>query len=393
MKKKTWQQAQKILCIRLDYLGDVLMCTPAIRALKEFSSERHITLLTSASGASAARMVPEIDAVLEYSAPWMKNSATHQSSNDLKMIDILRSHAFDAAVIFTTYSQNPLPASLICYLSDIPLRLGYCHENPYQLLTDWIRDPEPQQFIRHEVQRQLDLVQEIGCVTGNQRLSFRIPPDDNEWAKKRLQSAGVKPGSPWILMHPGATAASRRYPPELWRAVAQGLSSRLQCPLVFTGGSQEITLIESIRRDLPAETQSLAGELDLGKLGAVISQAPVMIANNTGPAHIAAAVGTPIVDLYALTNPQHTPWQVPNRVLYHLVACRNCYKSVCPHGHNACLTQIRPERVIGAAIELLEEQIDENAPLMNSPISRQEIYPLLPHAGRHRYNKSMQGSL
>jgi ADP-heptose:LPS heptosyltransferase len=95
--------------------------------------------------------------------------------------------------------------------------------------------------------------------------------------------------------------------------------------------------------------------LTLGELAALIEMAPVLISNNTGPVHLAAAVGTPVVDLYALTNPQHTPWQVPNRVLFHDVPCKYCYKSICPEGHQDCLRQVTPDRVVQAARELLEE--------------------------------------
>jgi ADP-heptose:LPS heptosyltransferase len=88
----------------------------------------------------------------------------------------------------------------------------------------------------------------------------------------------------------------------------------------------------------------------------LISQAPLLITNNTGPAHIAAAVGTPVVDLYALTNPQHTPWGVPSRVLNQSVPCKNCFKSICPEQHQHCLSLVKPEQVVSAALELLEEK-------------------------------------
>jgi ADP-heptose:LPS heptosyltransferase len=90
-------------------------------------------------------------------------------------------------------------------------------------------------------------------------------------------------------------------------------------------------------------------------MGALLALAPLLIANNTGPVHIAAAVGTPVVDLYALTNPQHTPWGVPNRVLSHDVPCKYCYKNVCPEEHNNCLRLITPESVVQATYELLHE--------------------------------------
>jgi ADP-heptose:LPS heptosyltransferase len=98
----------------------------------------------------------------------------------------------------------------------------------------------------------------------------------------------------------------------------------------------------------------MAGQLSLGELGAALQLARVVVSNNTGPAHIAAAVGTPLVDLYAMTNPQHTPWQVRNRLLYHDVPCRFCMKSVCPQGHNDCLQKIEPERVVEAVISLVQ---------------------------------------
>ncbi|MES2538218.1 MAG: glycosyltransferase family 9 protein [Pseudomonadota bacterium] len=352
MTVKGWQQARRILCIRLDQMGDVLMSTPAMRALGA-APGRHLTLLCSDGGAAAAPMIAELDAVLRYAAPWMKSSDVHAPSSDLAMIETLRAHQFDAAVIFTSYSQSPLPAALLCQLAGIPLRLAHCHENPYQLLTDWVRDPEPREHIRHEVRRQLDLVAAVGCHTADERLSWRVAAGDAAWIRQRLRAAGIDPALPWVLLHPGASAASRRYPPQQWAQVARTLALRLACPLVFSGSAEEVALVEDIRCRVTAVTHSVAGELSIGRLGALIAQAPLIVSNNTGPAHLAAAVGTPVVDLYALTNPQHTPWRVPNRVLYHMVPCLNCYQSVCPQGHHDCLSKVAPEQVVEAVIELL----------------------------------------
>ena len=98
---------------------------------------------------------------------------------------------------------------------------------------------------------------------------------------------------------------------------------------------------------------SLAGQLQLGQLGAAIALASVVVSNNTGPAHMAAALGTPLVDLYALTNPQHTPWQVDSRLLFHDVPCRFCYKSICPQEHNDCLAKVAPQRIVDAVRSLM----------------------------------------
>jgi lipopolysaccharide heptosyltransferase II len=351
---KRWDKASKILCVRLDSLGDVLMCTPAMRALRDSRRGRALTLLTSPSGAAAVPFIPELDGVIEYEAPWMKSSAFHAPGHDLAFAARLAQQGFDAAVIFTSYSQSALPAALLCYLAGIPLRLAHCRENPYQMLTDWVAETEPEPVVRHEVRRQLDLVAQAGCGTDNSRLSFALRDADLATVRERLAQSGVDTSRRWVLLHPGASAPSRRYPPQHWAEVLRLLDRRLGWPLVLTGGANEMALVDEIREASGVAVHSLAGELDLGEMGAALKLASVVVSNNTGPAHIAAAVGTPLVDLYALTNPQHTPWQVRHRVLYHDVPCRFCQKSVCPQGHNECLTKIAPARVVDAVCGLLD---------------------------------------
>ncbi len=351
-----WDDVVNILCVRLDTLGDVLMTTPAIRALKESRPGRRVTLLTSPPGAAAAALVPEIDEVLVYEAPWMKATAPRSDSRlEYAEADRLRRAGFDAAAIFTVYSQNPLPAAFLCYLADIPRRLAHCHENPYQLLTNWIPDPEPHELVRHEVRRQLDLVAAVGGRTADERLSISPPPAARVRVGRLLEEAGVDRRRPWVVVHPGASAPSRRYPPEGFAAAARRLAREVGCQVVFTGSAAERELVEQIRREMGPPSVSLAGLLDLGELAALLERAPLLVANNTGPVHVAAAVGTPVVDLYALTNPQHTPWAVPCRVLSHDVPCKYCYKSVCPEGHHDCLRRVAPDAVVRAACELLRE--------------------------------------
>lgn len=375
--KAGWAEARNVLCVRLDSLGDVLMCTPAMRAVGQAQpvdnlapSEqqlaqlscagpqraRRVTLLTSPGGAALAPFVADIDAVIEYAAPWMKSSAAHPPGVDETLIATLRERAFAAAVIFTSYSQSALPAALLCHLAGIPLRLAHCRENPYHMLSDWIAEPEPQSLIRHEVQRQLDLVASVGWHTADTGLSFAVRRDDLEWVRQRLSGIGIDLSRPWILLHPGASAASRRYPAPLWGEVIDRLARAPGCQMILTGGADEAPLIDAIRAGGGAAARSLAGQLKLGQLGAAIALAAVVVSNNTGPAHIAAALGTPLVDLYALTNPQHTPWRVEHRLLFHDVPCRFCLKSVCPQGHHACLAKVEPERVARAVRDLLRSR-------------------------------------
>jgi len=349
-----WNNAKKILCVRLDTIGDVIMTTPAIHALKTSRCDRHITLMTSSAGAVASPILPDIDDLIVYDSPWLKATATRQNSDpEYAIISELRERKFDAAVIFTVYSQNPLPTAFLCYMAGIPLRLAHCHENPYQLLTDWIKDPEPENFIRHEVQRQLDLVAHVGSIVGDKRLRIQIPEIAKTDAQYLLKEIGINLSQPWAIVHPGATAISRRYPPESFAIATEKLVKDYNIQVIFTGVESEIELVESIRFQMRSPSFSLVNRLSLGELAALLEQAPLLISNNTAPVHIAAAVGTPVVDLYALTNPQHTPWEIPSRVIFHDVPCRICYKSICPEGHYHCLRLVEPERVINAALELL----------------------------------------
>ena len=352
-----WASLRRILAVRLDAMGDVLMTTPALRAIRSSARDAHLALLTSTAGALAARHVPELDEVLVHDPSWMPGEG-HDPEGDAALVDRLRSRAFDAAVVFTVHTQSPLPIAVLLRLAGVDRVLAHCRENPYALLSDWVPEPEPGEATRHEVRRQLDLVGRVGFTTDDERLSFRVPPD----AMRRLRDEvlprlDIRPGDglPWAVVHPGAAAPSRRYPAASFATAIGRLAGEHGVRIVFTGGPDEVPLVESIRASMRAESASLAGGLSVGELGALLAVAPLLIANNTGPVHLAAALGTPVVDLYALTNPQHTPWMVPARVLNVDVPCAGCRRSVCPLGHGACLSLVEPERVVQAALELLAQ--------------------------------------
>ena len=353
MNARAWGRAEHILCVRLDALGDVLMTGPAIRALKCSGAGRRISLLTSPAGAAIAPHLQAVDDVVVYQAPWMKATPPRTDARaDRELIERLRSGGYDAAVIFTVYSQNPLPAAHLCYLADIPLRLAHCRENPYHLLSDWVPERDPQHGVRHEVRRQLDLVAQIGAMPDDTHLRLRLPAHSFTQAQQLLAARKINSQAPWVVIHPGASAPSRRYDAARFATAARQLVQQHGCSVVFTGSQDEAALIARIQRLMRAPSHSLAGELDVATLSALIGLAPVLIANNTGPVHIAAAMGTPVVDLYALTNPQHTPWGVEHRVLNRDVPCKHCYKSVCATGRHECL-HVPPEEVVSAALELL----------------------------------------
>jgi lipopolysaccharide heptosyltransferase II len=357
-RREAWRRVQKLLVVRLDNLGDVLMATPAIAALRAGLPDAQLSLLASPAGAAAVPFLSDVDDAFVFAAPWVKghgartDASLGQAENEL--IARLAAARFDAAVILTTCTQSALPAALFCRVAGIPLRLAHSRENPYGLLTDWVTESDViADGMRHEVDRQLALVGSVGFAVADRRLRFAVPAAARNAVISRLARAGVDASRPYVVVHPGASAESRRYPAARFGAAAELIARSTGAPVVLSGGAEDRPLIDEMRAAMGAPAISLAGQLGLGELAALIEAAGVLVANNSGPAHLAAALGTPVVDLYALTNPQHTPWLVPSRVLNHPVPCRNCLKSRCPESHHECLRRVEPQTVAEAAIELL----------------------------------------
>ena len=350
-----WPGARKLLAIRLDASGDVLMCTPALHALADAGFR--VSLLTSASGALVGSRLDGIDSLIVFEAPWMKASAASDRTLTLTVAERLRTQGFDGCIILHSYSQSPLPAAMLCHLAGIPRQLAYCRENPYHLISDWLPEPEPGSLIRHEVQRQLDLVRALGAVAPAPVLRMRVSADDDQAALAALARAGLADGEAFLLLHPGATAATRRYPLSSWIAVGKQLRAACDLPLVLAGGSEDRPALQALSKELSqapgTQRARVIDALDIGGLAALIWRARLLMANNSAPAHLAAAMGTPVVVLYASTNPQHTPWTAQSRVLTHAVPCAPCYRSVCPQRHHACMTGIAASQVIKAVKDLL----------------------------------------
>ena len=380
-----WRQARRVLLIRLDNLGDVLMTTPALAAVRESLPEAQLTLLAAPSMAALAPHLPEVDRIVGFHAPWMKAGADALAAGGLpagraerQALAQWADEDYDAAIIFTVCTQSVFPAATMCRLAGIPRVLGHARERAYGLLSDEIPDrDEVGDGMRHEVRRQLDLVGAVGLRTRDERLRFRVLEGDREAVRQCLVAAGVGPRQPFVVVHPGASAPSRRYPADRLGESAgllrQAMAARIGASgadgpgdgplaIVVCGGPGEESLVQETVRalaaaDLPASTARglvLSPRVSgVGELAALIAEADLLIGNNSGPVHLAAAVGTPVVDLYALTNPQHTPWLVPSRVLFRDVPCRFCQKSLCPEGHHRCLSGVSPREVAAAAIALM----------------------------------------
>ena len=290
------------------------MSTPAIRALKE-TLQCKITLLTSSVASQLIPLLPEIDEWMVFDLPWLKHKNSFSSEQVNAVIQEIKARQFDACVVFTVYSQNPLPTAMLAYMAGIPRRLAYCRENPYALLTDWVPDQEPYSFIQHQVRRDLNLVASVGAITKSKRLSLDIPSHVNMEVESILNHNGVDLTKPWLIMHTGVSEEKRQYPDESWVQIGRLIIEELGYQVFLTGSASEKEYAQRLVKKIGKGACSLSGHFALSQFVQLVKQAPVVISVNTATVHIAAAVETPIVVLYALTNPQHLPWKGKGKML------------------------------------------------------------------------------
>lgn len=304
---------KKILCIRADNMGDLVMSSPALRALKETFS-CHITVLTSSMAKPITGFIPVIDEVIVRDLPWIKAGATTTGTELVELAALLRSYDFDAAFIFTVYSQSALPAAMLTMMAGIPARWAYSRENPYELLTHWIPDKEPYQYIKHQVQRDVDLVVAAGARVNDDRLLVMVDETAHESMIHKLQQAGMDITNGYIVFHAGVSEEKRQYPIPLWVELGKQAGA-LNIPIILSGSAREAGLTGAIAAGInSSHVFDLAGQLNIGELIALINGARALVSVNTATIHIAAARQTPVIVLYALTNPQHTPWKVKGAV-------------------------------------------------------------------------------
>jgi len=313
-----WTNCKNILVIRADNMGDLLMSSPAIRALKGTFGCR-ITLLTSTMGNLIAPFISQIDETIVADLPWIKTNEPVDQNVIFSLLEKLRNYQFDAAVIFTVYSQNPLPAAMLAYMAGIPRRLAYCRENPYHLLTNWMVEKEPYSFIQHQVKRDLELVASVKAKTNDKHIKINFSETAKKNVLKKLSDEGVNLEKDWIIIHPGVSEAKREYPQEKWIETGKLIRDELHFQILITGSKSEEEAATNIQEGIGDSSFSMAGIFTIEEFIALISMAPLVISVNTGTVHIAAATQTPVIVLYALTNPQHTPWEVASKVLSYSV--------------------------------------------------------------------------
>ncbi|MEU8262114.1 HAD-IIIA family hydrolase [Micromonospora sp. NPDC048999] len=344
-----------VLVARSDAAGDVLVTGPAIRAVA--AGAQRVVLLCGPRGRAAAELLPGVDEIVEWPLPWIDAPAGPVDPADLRRLtDRLAALGAQEAVVFTSFHQSALPLALLLRMAGTPRISAISDDYPGSLLD-----------VRHRVpvgvpepERALSLAAAAG---------YALPADDEPGLRlrtDRLPPAPAGLGEPgYVVLHPGSSVETRACPPELATRIVRVLSAAGH-RVVVTGGPDERGLTARVAA---AGGLDLGGCTGLGELAAVIARAGALVVGNTGPAHLAAALGVPVVSLFAPTVPfgQWGPYRVPTVRLGDAgAACRDTRATRCPVPGHPCLSAVEPGRVL-EALRLLGVPADAPTRLVAGP--------------------------
>ena len=329
--------SKHLLACRLDSAGDVLLAGPAIRALRAGASR--VTLLCGPRGEPAARLLPGVDEVLVFRAAWIDPEPDPVTRDSvLTLVDDLAARAIDEAVVFTSFHQSALPTALVLRMAGVPRIAAISEDYPGSLLD--VRHNVDGNV--HEVERALSLAAAAG---------YELPPGDDA----RLAVGLPAPREPiierpYVVVHPGASVPARAWAPERCAALVDALAAQGR-RVAVTGAPSERGLTAEVAGLARPGVVDLGGRTDFAGLADILAAADAVVVGNTGPAHLAAAVGTPVVSLFAPVVPAERwrPWGVRVALLGDQQApCRNSRARICPIPGHPCLNGVSVEHVLRA---------------------------------------------
>jgi ADP-heptose:LPS heptosyltransferase len=348
-----WADARRILVMRLDNIGDVLMTSPVLRALKENLPEAHVTLMASPGGSKAAPLLPWVDEVLPWRVLWQDlGRLPHDPAREWELVETLRRGKYDAVIILTSFKQTPHAAGYACYLAGIPLRLGESKEWGGGVLTTEV-PPAPDEL--HQAERNLRLIEHIGLRIEDRSLNVRVPEEARKAVAALLETRGVAPGLPYLLLCPWTSCQARTYPSDRFARAASRLSEKTGWPVVVSGTEADRARGGELFNTLGGRGVDLGGATGLAELAALVEGARLVLTNNTSTMHLADALRAPAVVLFSGTEleEQWRPRDAPHRLLRRETWCSPCYTFTCPYNLE-CL-DIPPEEVVEAGLSLLAD--------------------------------------
>ncbi|MFQ6143436.1 glycosyltransferase family 9 protein [Streptomyces seoulensis] len=326
----------KALVSRLDSFGDVLLAGPAVRAVAARAD--HVTLLCGPRGEPAARLLPAVDEIVVWDAPWAGFAPPPVDRADVERL--LGAIDADTALVLTSFHQSPLPTALLLRLAGVRRVAADSEDYPGSLLdVRHRRAPHA-----HEAEAALDLAEAAGFPCPDDgRLAVLTPPD----------TTALTGPDPYVVLHPGASVPARAWSAERCAQAVRELTAAGH-RVVVTGGRGEKDLTAHVAG---AHGLDLGGRTEAAELSGVLAAAHAVVTGNTGPAHLAAAVGAPVVSLFAPVVPAERwrPWGVPYVLLGDQDApCAGSRARTCPVPGHPCLESVTAHDVRAAVEKVMQ---------------------------------------
>ena len=335
-----------------NWVGDAVMTVPALRELRRLFPEAHITLATRSWAKGLFAGADFIDELQIHDGGGLRSV--------VKQVREWRKRSFELAVLF----PNSLETALVASLARVPLRIGYATDGRQALLTHPLGLPEWRSS-KHEVFYYLQIVAELERLIKHEQTFLNTQPDGSldissgrkAAARDFLRTHGVNSNSDGrmlVALCPGSiNSRAKRWPTERYAALADRLIEELQAYVILVGSSAEIEVSQDVARRMRNQPVALTGQTDLAELVAVLSQIDLLVTNDTGPAHIASALGRPTLVIFGPTNPLTTrPFSPYGQIVREAPDCAPCMLRDCPIDHR-CMTAITPDNVFERARNLL----------------------------------------
>lgn len=353
-----YSRTRRVLFIRPDHLGDMLLATPAIRAFRAARPFVEVHVLTGSWSAPILANFTEIDRVLTIPFPGFSRADEQRSMVDpyrqlIKVSRQLRQIGYTAAVIMR---PDHWWGALLAHVAGIQERVGYHLPDVAPFLTRRL-----EYRYEHVIRQNMRLVEHWTGLLEDEEVALSLPvyDDDRDYIADYLVKFDIRYGQPIICIHPGSGTWVKQWTAENWAVVADALSEQLDAAIVFTGSEYELPLIQPILNHMRRKAYITAGDLNIGRLAALYERARLVLGPDSGPLHIAAAVDTPTVALYGPADPvEFGTWGEKRRhmILTTPLACRPC--RVLDWGdddplYHPCVREITVRQVLEAARRVL----------------------------------------
>ena len=337
----------RILLTRTDRIGDVVLSTPAIKAVRDAYPDSHIAFLTRPYAKDIVEGNPYLDEVIVYD----KYGKDKSLSGTVGFAFELKKKKFDLAIMLHPTNR----VHLMAFLAGIPKRVGYDRKLSF-LLTK--RAPHTKETGRmHEVDYTLDLLRRTGIETQDKELFVPVQENSMREVDRLLEEYHVGKDALLVAINPGASCPSKRWLPENFAKVSDALAGSLKARIIIVSSMENKEFAASVARGMKYEPVNLAGRTGVAALTALISKCRLFISNDSGPVHIACAVGTPVISIFGRKDPGLSPrrWgptSHKSRVFHKDVGCKVCLAHKCEVGFR-CLGAVSPDEVLAGARELL----------------------------------------